>query len=123
MSRPAGASLPGDVAVPGGLRRASGWDFKCRLGLDRSCTEVVYRSLMEVVSQSRSLGGNLVKITSLRHRAAAGREAGGPASVGPPLGKLKPAESFLWKTNGSTEGKGKSRKSGLGRRSAEPARR
>lgn len=70
-----------------GLRRASGWDFKCWLGLDHSCTEVVYRSLMEVVSQSRSLGGNLVKITSLQHSVAAAREAEDPASVGPPLGK------------------------------------
>lgn len=42
---------------------------------------------MEVVSQSRSLSGNLVKITSLQHREAAAREAGGPASVGAPLGK------------------------------------
>lgn len=47
--------------------------------------EVVYFSLMEVVSQSRSLGGNRVKITSLQHSAAAEREAGDSASMGATL--------------------------------------
>lgn len=128
MSRPAGAPLPRDVAIPGDQARE-------RLGV-----YMLVRSGSQLHGGRLSLanGGRKSKpkprwkssenylFTALGGCWAGGwgpcqREGPPLASPTPRLRQLKPAESFLWKTNGSTEGKGKSQKSGLGWRSAEPA--